>query len=111
MSMPLTCARVVNVSKQAMLARLESMLNTRTSLLMVREGWTLKKDLTTKMTSTVMDKLPEPVVILKEVGEGGKVVQGTFILSPKEKRGLYGDLLDKYSSASRVERAKKVRRV
>ena len=74
---------------------------------MVREGWTLKKDLTAKMTSTVMDRLPEPVVILKEVGEGGKVVQGTFILSPKENRGHYGDLLDKYSSA---ERAKKVRR-
>ena len=74
---------------------------------MEKQGWTLKKDLTAKMTSTVMEGLPEPVVILKELGKGGKIVQSKVVLSPKEKRSHYGDLLEEYSKGSSKKESSK----
>ena len=80
---------------------------------MLKQGWTLKniETLTAKMTSTVMDKLPGPVVILKEPEKRGKVVQGKVFRNPKEERSKYGDLLDEYSEGSSKRRVKKVKRV
>ena len=76
--------------------------------LMIEQGWSFKKPLVFKMTgsdmgSRVMEKywylnLPEPVVILEwKVGRqlGRDVLKREFILSPKEKRRNYGNLLDK----------------
>merc|ERR1711874_124325 len=80
---------------------------------MEKQGWTLKniETLTAKMTSTVMDKLPGPVVILKELEKRGKVVKGKVFRNPKEERSKYGDLLDEYSKGSSKKRVKKVKRV
>ena len=80
--------------------------------LMIEQGWSFKKPLVAKMTgsdmsgggSTVKEKywylnLPEPVVILEwKVGRNldRDVLKRQFILSPKEKRRNYGNLLDKY---------------
>ena len=74
---------------------------------MEKQGWTLEKDLTAKMTSTMMEGLPEPVVILKELGKSGKIVQSKVTLSPKEKRSRYGDLLEGYSEGSNKEGSSK----
>ena len=80
---------------------------------MLKQGWTLKniETLTAKMTSTVMDKLPGPVVILKEPEKRGKVVRGKVLRNRKEERSKYGDLLDEYSEGSSKKRVKKVKRV
>ena len=71
---------------------------TDVTAVMDEQGWTLKKRLVAKMTSSVVGHLPQPVVIEKKLGKGGKMVRGKVILSPKEKRSHYGNLLDKYSS-------------
>ena len=73
---------------------------------MIDQGWSFKKPLVAKMTgsdmgSRVMEKywylnLPEPVVIL-EWKVGRDVLKRQVILSPKEKRRNYGNLLDKYN--------------
>ena len=78
--------------------------------LMIEQGWSFKKPLVAKMTgsdmsgggSTAKEKywylnLPEPVVIL-EWKVGRDVLKRQVILSPKEKRRNYGNLLDKYSN-------------
>ena len=86
---------------------------------MEKQGWTLMKPLQAKMTSRMISKLPEPVVIVKELGNGGKVVRANLTLSPNldgaggegkksgfsfrksnqdEKQRHYGNLLDKYST-------------
>ena len=80
---------------------------------MARQNWSFKKPLVAKMTGSegnnhgsVMEKfwysnLPEPVVVLEwTVGTkyGGEVLKIEFILSPKEKRRVYGNLLNNYSS-------------
>ena len=71
---------------------------TDVTAVMDEQGWTLKKRLVAKMTSSVVGHLPQPVVIEKKLGKGGKMVRGKVILSPNEKRRHYGNLLDKYSS-------------
>ena len=74
---------------------------------MVKQGWTLKKPVEAKMTSSVVGNLPKPVVIFKELGEGGKVVDrkvktpsengSNWRSSAVKENRHYGDLLDKYS--------------
>ena len=62
-----------------------------------KQGWTLKEPLVATMTSTMVGSLPQPVVILKEVGKAGEVISGKVILGPKEQRRHYGNVLQKYS--------------
>ena len=62
-----------------------------------KQGWTLKKPFVAKMTRTMVGNLPRPVVILMEMGKGGKMINGKVTLSPGEKRRHYGNLLQKYS--------------
>ena len=47
------------------------------------------------------------IVILKELGKGGKIVQSKVVLSPKEKRSHYGDLLEEYSKGSSKKESSK----
>ena len=63
-----------------------------------KESWSFKKSLVAKMTSSVVSNLPEPVVIIKKLGEGGKVIRGDVVFSPHGKPERYGNLLHKYSS-------------
>ena len=65
---------------------------------MVKKGWSFKETLEAKMIDKVMRNLPEPVVIIKKLGKGGKVISSEVNLSPKEKPKRYGNLLDEYSS-------------
>ena len=64
--------------------------------------WTLEKLPVAKMTSSVVDNLPEPVVIVKELGREGKMAKGKVTLSPTAKQEDYGkgedNLLKKYST-------------
>ena len=46
----------------------------------------------------VMKNLPEPVIIIKTFGKGGKLTESKLKFSSNEKRENYGNLLDKYSS-------------
>ena len=77
---------------------------------MIGQNWSFKKPLVAKMTGsedrvmggTVMEKywysnLPEPVVILEWTIGLNHVLKIEFIISPKEKRRIYGNLLDNYS--------------
>ena len=73
------------------------LVETEVTHIVDEQGWTLKKPLVAKNTSTMVGNLPQPVVILKEMGKDGIVVNGKVILSPKEKRRHYGNLLQKYS--------------
>ena len=62
-----------------------------------KQGWTLRKPLVAKMTNTVVENSPEPVVILKLIDKSGKYEKhGKITLNPKEKRQHYGNLIDKY---------------
>ena len=67
--------------------------------LVKKQGWTLEKSLVARMKSSVVESLPEPVVIVKQVGKGGKIKmgQGKIILNPKENSRHYGNLINKYS--------------
>ena len=65
---------------------------------MVKEGWSFKKPLEAKMINKVMKNLPEPLVIIKTFGKGGKLTESKLKFSSNEKRENYGNLLDKYSS-------------
>ena len=65
---------------------------------MVKEGWSFKKPLEAKMINKVMKNLPEPVVIIKTFGKGGKLTGSKLNFGSNEKRENYGNLLDKYSS-------------
>ena len=65
---------------------------------MVKEGWSFKKSLETKMINKVMKNLPEPVVIIKTFDKGRKLAESKLKFSSNEKRERYGNLLDKYSS-------------
>ena len=60
---------------------------TEVTAVMDKQGWTVEKDLEAKMTYSMVGNLPQPVVIVP----GRRV-----ILSPKEKRSHYGNLLDGY---------------
>ena len=56
-----------------------------------------------KMTSCVVDNMPEPVVIVKELGKGkGKMAKGKVTISPKAKKEDYGEgednVIKKYST-------------
>ena len=73
------------------------LVETEVTHIVDEQGWTLKKPLVAKNTSTMVGNLPQPVVILKEVGRAGEVISGKVILGPKEDRRHYGNVLQKYS--------------
>ena len=64
----------------------------------VKEGLSFKNPLESKMIDKVMKNLPEPVVIIKKLGKGRKVISSEVKFSPKEKPERYGNLLDEYST-------------
>ena len=61
------------------------------------QDWTLEKLLVAKMTKSMVGNLPQPVVIVQELGKGGMKAGGKVILNPEEKRTRYGNLLEEYS--------------
>ena len=69
--------------------------DTDVTAVVYEQGWTLEKTLEARMTASVLDNLPEPVVIVKELGREGNMdmEKGTIILSPQENSGSYGNLL------------------
>ena len=67
-----------------------------------KQGWTLKKPLEAKMTSSMVGNLPEPVMIFKVLGKGGKVVRRNATLSPNVLGGVGGE-----ESESELNRAAK----
>ena len=69
------------------------LMKTQVTHIVDEQGWTLKKPLVAKMTSTMVGNLPKPVVSLKELVKGGIAVNRKVTLSPKEKRRHYGNLL------------------
>ena len=73
------------------------LMETDVTAVIDEQGWTLKKRLVAKMRSSMVSNLPQPVVIVRELGKDGLMVRGKVILSPKEKRQHYGNLLDEYS--------------
>ena len=73
------------------------LVETQVTHIVDEQGWTLKKPLVAKMTSTMVGNLPQPVVIRKTMGKGGKMINGTVTFNPKEERRHYGNLLQKYS--------------
>ena len=84
------------------------LVETDVTALMIEQGWTLKKHLEAKMTSSMVGNLPDPVVSVRELGKGGTMGEGRAIRSSKEKQSAesqteshespYGDLLDEFSS-------------
>ena len=62
------------------------------------QGWTLEKPLVAKTTSSIVGNLPQPVVILKEILDKGRYGPGNVTLSPGEKPGNYGNLLQRYAA-------------
>ena len=64
---------------------------------MIKQGWTLEKPLVAKTTSSIVGNLPQPVVILKEILDKGRYGPGNVTLSPGEKPGNYGNLLQKFA--------------
>ena len=79
------------------------LIETDVTKIVDKQRWTLKKPLVAKMTSTMVGNLPQPVVIRKTMGKGGKMINGTVTFNPKEKRRNYGNLLQKYSDWSSPE--------
>ena len=73
------------------------LIETDVTKIVDKQRWTLKKPLVAKMTSTMVGNLPQPVVIRKTMGKGGKMINGTVTFNPKEERRNYGNLLQKYS--------------
>ena len=59
--------------------------------------WSLDKPLVAKMKSSVVDNLPQPVVILKPIVTGKVVDDDKVALSPEEDPKQYGDLLKDFS--------------
>ena len=63
--------------------------------LVKKQGWNgREKSLVARLTSNAVKNLPEPVVIVEQMGKMGRA---RIILNPKENRRSYGDLLEKYS--------------
>ena len=63
--------------------------------LVEKQGWTgWESYLVARMTRSVVENLPEPVIIVERMGKMGR---SKIILNPKENRRHYGDLLEKYS--------------
>jgi len=72
------------------------LMETDVSPVIKEQGWALGKPLVAKMTKSMVGSLPDPVVILRELGKEGLMDRGKVMLSPKEKRRHYGNLLDDY---------------
>ena len=60
-----------------------------------KQGWTLEKPLVARMTKSVVRNLPEPVVVVHQLGEEGDLDTKKTILalSPKESPRRYGNLI------------------
>ena len=71
--------------------------DTDVTAVVAKQGWTLTKPLEARMTSSVVGNLPDPVVIVKKLGEEGKPEVEEARLNPKENPRRYGNLLQKYS--------------
>ena len=69
--------------------------DTDVTAVVYEQDWTLKKPFEARMTDSVLDNLPEPVVIVKELGGEGNMdmEKDTIILSPHENSRSYGNLL------------------
>ena len=65
------------------------------------QGWTLKKPFEARMKSSVVGNLPDPVVIVKQLGKGGKIEKESLYLSPKENPRHYGNLIKKYGKSTK----------
>ena len=63
-----------------------------------KQGWTLKKPFVARMTKSVVGNLPDPVVILHQLGEEGDLdtEKTSVTLSPREEVGHYGNLIKGY---------------
>ena len=65
--------------------------------------WSLENPLESKMKSSVVENLPQPVVILKEIDDTGKIVdKGKVALGPKEDPKNYGDLFKDLSIVDKL---------
>jgi len=67
-----------------------------------KQGWTLKKPFEARMKESVVPNLPEPVVIVHELGEEGDLdtEKTSVMVSPKESPRRYGNLISEYSIKS-----------
>ena len=67
-----------------------------------KQGWTLEKPLVARMTKSVVRNLPEPVVVVHQLGEEGDLdtEKTSLMLSPKESPRRYGNLISGYSIKS-----------
>ena len=69
--------------------------DTDVTAVVYEQGWTLEKTLEARMTASVLDNLPEPVVIVKELGREGNMdmEKDTIVINPQENSRSYGNLL------------------
>ena len=58
------------------------------------QRWSFLKPLTAKMTDSLYNNLPTPLVILYEYKKGKRKLKRRVILSPKENQQCYGNLID-----------------
>ena len=65
------------------------------------QGWSLDDPITARMTDSVVENLPDPVVIIKKLGEDGKMENVKVTLSPNANPAMYGNLLEGYPIESR----------
>ena len=69
--------------------------DTDVTAVVYEQGWTLEKTLEARLTTSVLDNLPEPVVIVKELGREGNMdmEKDTIVINPQENSRSYGNLL------------------
>ena len=65
------------------------------------QGWSLDDPILARMTESVVENLPDPVVIIKKLGEDGKMENDKVTLSPNANPAMYGNLLEGYPIESR----------
>ena len=71
---------------------------------LVKKGWSFLKPLDAFMSIFSYRNLPEPVMVIKTFGKGGKLLESKLRINALEKRERYGNLLDKYSKKIKAER-------
>ena len=73
-----------------------------------KQGWSLEKPLVARMTKSVVRNLPEPVVVVHQLGEEGDLdTEKTILaLSPKESPQRYGNLISGYSIKQQKQQEK-----
>ena len=72
---------------------------------MIAWKYSPKKPFVARMRKSVVRNLPEPVVIIHELGEEGDLdtEKKSLTLSPKEKVGNYGNLIDATTRIRKIE--------